>query len=331
MNAVIQKRSDFLVENWKLIRKDFLGEDSLFVTIAAASYADKERSADVEYLKDCKELLKDRSGFFSGLRGNSEFILATRMALNGNPEKYLDDVKEVYEKFQKGKFFDSAYRVLAAMTICDANRQADADAIIEKTDALLKSMNREHPFLTSDEDTGLVVLLALTNKSTEDILAELEESYKQLKKGLSFHDNAVYSLAQVLTSYEGNVEEKSEKALELFNEFKKQGAKYGKEYELASIGVLLNLDISKEALISEIIEVSDYLKENKGFGTFSMSESIRLMFATTLVSGAYSSDTQAGKAASATGAIGRVVAEQTASFIAIMAATSSVVNSSSSN
>ena len=106
------------------------------------------------------------------------------MALNGNPEKYLEDVKAVYEKFQKGKFFDSAYRVLAAMTICDAGKQADADAIIEKTDALLKSMNREHPFLTSDEDTGLVVLLALTDKSQEDVLAELEESYKQLKKGL---------------------------------------------------------------------------------------------------------------------------------------------------
>lgn len=329
MNEVIQKRSDILVENWKLIRKGFFGEDSLFVTIAAASYADKDKTVDVEYLKDCKKLLKDRSGFFSGLRGNSEFILATRMALSGNPEKYLDDVKAVYEKFQKGKFFDSAYRVLAAMTICDAGRQAEADAIIEKTDVLLKSMNREHPFLTSDEDTGLVVLLALTDRSTEDILAELEESYKQLKKGFSFHDNAVYSLAQVLTSYEGNVEEKSTKALELFDEFKKQGAKYGKEYELASIGVLHNLNVNKEALVSEVIEVSDYLKGNKGFGTFSMSQSIRLMFAATLVSGAYSAEDRTGKTTSATSAIARVVAEQTATFVAIMAASAAVTSSSS--
>jgi hypothetical protein len=330
MNIEVKKRSDYLIENRQLIHKDFSGENSLFVTIAAASYADKDKTVDVETLKDCRKLLEDRNGFFSGLRGNSGLILATRMALSGNPEKYLEDVRAVYEKFQKGKFFDSAYRVLAAMTICDAGRQTDADAIIEKTDALLKSMNSEHPFLTSDEDTGLVVLLALSDRRTEDILTELEESYKQLKKGITFHDNVVYSLAQVLTSYEGKTGEKSAKALDILNEFTNQGSKYGKDYELASIGVLHNLDISKETLVSEIIEVADYLKGNEGFDESSMSQAIRLMFATTLVSGAYSAEDQSGKATSATGTTARVVAEQTAMFVAIMASLATL-NSSSTN
>ena len=138
MKTTVQRRCELLVENRQLVSKASVLESSLLRAVAAASYTEKDMSADVDQLKDCIKLLKKKQGAFSYLRGNTMLIIASRMALSGNPEGYLDDVIAVYKVFQKGKFFGSYYRVLASMSICDAGRSAQAEEIIEKTNALLK-------------------------------------------------------------------------------------------------------------------------------------------------------------------------------------------------
>ena len=107
--------------------------------------------------------------------------------------------------------------------------------------ALMKS---KHPFITTSEDTCLAVILAMTDKSVDDILNELENTYVTIKSRFTFHENAAYSLAQVLTAFEGDYESKCGKALDLFNEFKTVGSGYGKEYELASLGILTNISMN---------------------------------------------------------------------------------------
>ena len=329
MKNTVQRRCDLLVENRQLVSKASVLESSIIRAVAAASYTEKDMSVDVDQLKDCIKLLKKKQGAFSYLRGNSTLIIAAKMALSGNPEGYLDDVIEVNKVFQKGKFFGSYYRVLAAMSICDAGRAAQAEEIVEKTNILLKGMSKSHPWLTSDEDTSFAVLLAMTDKSTEEILSELEDSYQYIKDKFSFHDNAAYSLSQVLTTLEGNYDRKGEKALEIFDAFKEAGSKYGKNYELASIGALVNVNMNTEELVSEVIEVADYLKDNKGFGMLDMDKHTRLMLGTMIVAGSYSDEKAPVSASVTSGAIATVIAQQLCMYVAIMAASTSAAVSSS--
>ncbi len=331
MREVIERRTQLLVENQSIMSKGFFLEHSLTNAVVAASFAEKDKSADVEMIKEARKLLKEKTGIFSELRSYNELAVATRMGLSGNPEEYIDELLDVYKKFQKGKVFGSSYRVLAAMSICDQGKYSEADRLIEKTNELMKGMNKDHPFLTSDEDTCFAVLLAMTDKNVEDILTELEESYQILKKNLKFHDNAVYSLAQVLTAYNGNAEEKCNKALDLFDAFKASGAKYGKGYELASLGSLIDIDADKDAIVSEIIEVADYLKGKKGFGMLDMGKETRLMFGTMMVSGAYMSADHDANASAIGGDIGRIVALQTAIFITMMIVMTTTAAASSSH
>ncbi len=317
MREVIEKRTELLAENQATLCKAFKLEHSLTNAVVAAAFAEQDRTADPELIKESRKLLKSKQGVFSDFRSYNELIVSTRMALSENPEKYLEEVMEVYDMFQKGKFFGSSYRVLAAMSIVDQGKFSEADAIVEKTKTLLKEMNKVHPFITSDEDTCFVVLLAMTDKSVEDILTELEESYKVCKKNFAFHDNAAYSLAQVLTAYDGDFQSKADKAFDFFNAFKEAGTKYGKEYELASLGALIDIDADKNDIVNEIIEVAEYLKGKKGFGMLDMGKEGRLMFGTMLVSGAYLSGDKAN-ASSIGGDIGRIVALQTAIFITMM-------------
>ena len=331
MREAITRKCDLLIENWKLIHKGYWLENSSIAAIAAATFAEKDRSADVERLKECQKILKKKEGIFSEFRGNSELIVTAKMALSSDPERYLEDVTGVYKKFQKGKFWESNYRALAAMTICDVGKASEADVIIEKTNEILSGMNKVHPFLTSDEDTSFAVLLAISDKKTEVILEELEETYQILKKKFALHDNAVYSLSQVLSSYAGNAQDKADKAIEIFDAFAAAGAKYGKGYELASLGTLIGLNATPEDIASEVAEAADYLKSNKGFGAFDMGKATRLMFGTMVVAGENTDENYKVGASVISGAVARVVAEQTAMLVAIMAASTSSASSSSSN
>ena len=328
MKTTVQRRCELLVENRQLVSKASVLESSLMRAVAAASYTEKDMSADVDQLKDCIKLLKKKQNAFSYLRGNAMLIIASRMALSGNPEGYLDDVIEVYKVFQKGKIFGSYYRVLASMSICDAGRSAQAEEIVQKTDALLKGMSKSHPWLTTDEDTSVVVLLAMTDKSTEDILTELEDSFQYIKKSFSFHDNAAYSLSQVLTTLDGSHDKKGEKALEIYNAFKEAGSQYGKNYELASIGALVNVNMNAEDLVAEVIEVAEFLKSQKGFGKLEMDRYTRLMFGTMIISGIYSEETGSSSASVTSGALATVITQQLCIYVAIMAASTSVAVSS---
>ena len=331
MRNEVRKKCELLAENRQLINKVSLLENSLSVAIAAASFTEKDKTVDVDNVKDCLKMLRKKQGMLSELRGHNELVLASKMALNSNPEGYIDNVISVYKRFQSGKFFGSYFRALAAITICDAGKEAEADSIIEKTNDILNGMKKSHPFLTSDEDTCLAVLLAMTEKSTEEILKELEDSYQYIKKNFAFHENGAYSLSQVLTSLPGDFEIKGEKALSIFKAFSASGSKYGKDYTLASLGVLTNIDLNTDELVAEIIDAADYLKEQKGFGSLSMDKATRLMYGTLIVSSLLSDDSTAASASITGGTIATIITEQICMYIVMMSAASAAITTASSN
>ena len=87
--------------------------------------------------------------------------------------------------------------------------------------------------------------------------------------------------------------------------------------------------MNTEDLVTEVIEVAEFLKENKGFGMLDMDRYTRLMFGTMIVSGVYSDEKVSLSASVTSGALATVIAEQLCMYVAIMAATTSVSVSSS--
>ena len=330
MRENVKNRCDVVAENRDAISKEFFLENNMVEIIAGTMYAERGRTADPNHIKECRKILRKKQGAFSDLRNLNELILSAKMALQSNPEKYLDDVIEVYSKLRQGKFFGTTYKALAAITICDMDRASDADAVVEKTNRLLKGMKENHRFLTSDEDTGFAVLLAMTDKSVDDMLEELEEIFQQLKAAIKFHDNDVYSLAQVLVIQEGDAATKVEKTLRLYEAFQQAGVKYGKGYELASLGNLISLDMDVEELVKEIAEAAEYLKTKKGFKTLSLSSTTRLMFASMITSNVLSSENTASTQAVVSNAVAMIITEEIAIMIMLCAVTAATTASATS-
>ncbi len=288
MNDVVQAKCDLFTKNMEALTKPFFLESNLLMAVTAASYTHMNMDVDVPKIQESIKLLRKKQGIFSDFRSYNELAIASKISFKNDLEGYIDEIIDVYNKLQKGKIIGSSFRALAATVIADSGKAGQAEEIAARTDELMKAMNSKHPFLTSDEDISFAVLLAMTDKSVEAIIDEIEACYGILKPHFTLHNNAVQSLSEVLTINDYPVEEKCNKVFEMFEAFKEAGVKYGKDYQLASISALLYLDVDKKVLAEEIKEVAEILKNHKGFKMLDMSSESRLMFAAMIVADAYS-------------------------------------------
>ena len=89
MKEIIERRRELFAENQSILRKGFMLERSLTTAVVAAAFAEKNKTADVDLIKESKKLLKEKQGVFSDFRSYSELIVSARLALSENPGKYI--------------------------------------------------------------------------------------------------------------------------------------------------------------------------------------------------------------------------------------------------
>ncbi len=331
MNETIKNKCDLLTGNRDKMARHFKWNYSLMNLSAALVFTSAGKEPDVDRLEECAKILKKNASMFSSMRSQMETIVISKLSLADDPQQYMSDLKIVYDKLTKGSFFESAYMVQAAISILDAGKIDQVDEIIARYKDMYKKMEKEHPFLTSSEDIVFSVLLAMTEKDVDVIVSEMETCYDYLKKEkkIKVGGNEIQGLSEILVLSDGDMIEKCDRAMMLYNKFAERGTKYGKDYgEFASLGALVGIDMDAEALVDEIIETAEYLKDHKGFGGFSMDKKQRLMFAAMLVGDAYSSDSTLASSSFISSTVAMVIAEEVAMMVCIMAATTTTtVNS----
>lgn len=325
MKDSIKNKVDLLVENKAKIEKEFKWEYTLMHIAAALVYSAVDKEVDLERMKECRQILKKNTSAFSAFRDNSEAIIVSRMALADDPEKYLNDVKLIYEKLSKHRVFDSSFLIHGAICIYEAGRMDDTEIITEKYMELFKKMEKKHPILTSSDDIVFVILLAMTDKNVDTIFDEIEECYTYLKKEikLKVDSDELQGLGEILALSGGDIRVKSDKVVKLYNTFREHGVKWGNEYnEFAALGTLTDADtvigVDENVLVDEIVEVSDYLKTIKGFGDWSLDNKQRLLFAAMLVGDSYSINDKLLSSSTINSTVAMVIAEEIAIMMCIM-------------
>lgn len=285
MNPELEKKLELFVANKQALTKAYIFENDLNRMISSLTLTGKNRTVDIDRMKEVRKILAGKASAFSSLRYTMEMSVFTKMAVENDPEGYIDNVKEVYDKILGKRIIEYHSFVLAAMAIVDLGKKSDADRIIAKAWDILAHMKKVHPFLADENDFTFTVLLAMTDKDVDTIISDMEKCYSYLKKDLKIKADAdsIQSLCEILILSEGDLIEKCDRAAAIFNSFAEHKMKYGSYYEFASIGALVGLDIDKDELVELVIEVAEDMKQNKGFGAFMLSDRERLMFAAMLV------------------------------------------------
>ena len=319
MRELLQAGCELLSDNKNAIRSYFKWDMELLTVAGAVLFTSAGETVDIERMKNCRAILKSHEGGASALRGNMEIPVLAKMALAPDPEQYLIKLISIYDALQRGRIFASQSVAMAALTICDGLRDRDVTYVIDLTKQLMKRMSERHPFLTGEEDTPCAALLAMSGRNVDEIIDEMETCFAIMKKKFSFHSDAVQSLTQVLALCPGDPIKKCERVSAIYDAMVARGITYGKDYELASLGALVTIDMTPEELANEIADAAEFLKIQKGFGDWSMSKKTRLMFAALLAAQAYAPSSIAMDASVLCSTLCIVIAQQAAAAAAASA------------
>jgi len=314
MDSNLQTLCEQFIHNRDQIKKNNKMCSSYLPPICAHLYCTQGKTADEERLKACRKLIKEKTGVFSNFRGVMEMAFACMLALEEEPEVALDNALSAYTLLKKA-FTTSQYLPLAAFLLKD---EADMAGIIARGREIYQTMRKEHPFLTSTEDSVFAVLMAFSDKDNATLIEEMEACYTLLKEEFRY-GNSVQTVSHVLAMAEGTPAEKTSKLFELFDELRRSGLKYSKYYELATLAALSTLPVDVRQMTMDMLDVDTWLSHQKGYGFWGLPKATRLMHAAMIVSNAYATNPSLN-AAAISGTLAMVISQQIATMAAIAGA-----------
>ena len=320
MTENLRNKCELFLRNRNAISKKFMFEKGMMSIAAGLIFTGADREADIEKLDECRKILNKHPGFFSEYRDAVKLALLSEMALSETPEQYIEDVKAVYKKLHKGKFRDNSYMVLAAMLTCDLGKQESADEIVEKYNEIMKQMEKQHPILTDAQDISYVILLALSDRSVDSIISDMNECFDYLRKTrkIKAGPDSVQGLSEILALTDGDIREKCDKIISIYDILKDNKADIKGGYAFSALGALIGIDEAPEAIARDIMEADVFLDGCKGFDEKSVNKNQRLMFAIMLAAESCGSDSSVTSNTFINNALGIIKAKQIATMITII-------------
>ncbi|MBR3282199.1 MAG: DUF4003 family protein [Ruminococcus sp.] len=304
------------IENRNTVKKVFSSESSYIIPISANVFCVNDVMADADELKKCKKLIKKNEGLFSTLRGNIRSVIAAKLSISDDPENKLMEISRINALLKK-YFSTSDYSALLAVVLSERTSEDKVEDIAARGKEIYKLMKKDHPILTSNEDCVMAGLMAMSEKSNEDLLSEAEENFKLLRKKFS-DKNAIQTVSQILALADGSPEEKTDRLIQLYEMLKENGRKFGKSSHLSTLASVSILPEDLSVICKTILEADDFLSNQKGYGTFGLDKKTRLMHAAMLTGDYYQPADNLGASASA---LALVAAEEAMMCAAIVGAT----------
>src|SRR5690554_3087038 len=189
MENSIKQRTELFVRNRDIMKSNFKWDNSILHPLCACLYTEQEIEIDAGKIKSCKIIIKNNTKLFSTFRGTTLLVLATMLSLEKDPENKYKEVLNAYESLKK-EFRSSQYLPISAFVMANMVESIEYDRIAQKAKDIYLRMKKEHPLLTSGEDSGFAVMFALSDLTIDKAVDEMESCYQQLK-GNFFSANAV--------------------------------------------------------------------------------------------------------------------------------------------
>ena len=311
---------DEFIQNRDALKALFKWESAYIWPVCGISLTTHNTKANEEKLLKCNDVLKSSVGAFSTFRGYVRLPMVTQLSMASSPKNEMENVLAAYREL-KEHYYDSNYLPLAAVCVATLAQKQQYSQIATRSRELYDLMKKEHPFLTSAEDSIFAVLLSFSHLSNDQLIRKNEECHTILKDKFG-RGNPTQSLSHVLSLYDGDSSALCQRTFEIYDSLKRAGRSFSRLYELTILGVLAGEGNDVNSIVCDILDVDDYLSKQKGYGFFGLGKQYRLTHAAMIVS----SLTATGKnvttttAASISSAISVMAAQQAALCACVMAA-----------
>lgn len=330
VQEILLNKCDLFIENYQILKKNFIWDYSNMHRLGALFYANAGRKADPEAIKAAKEFIKENTGFFSCFKETTFFALAVMLSLEENPKETFRKTLKVYDEMKMDGFHSSVYLTLASFSIARQIPAEEIPAVINKAKGIYDAMKKEHRFLTSTDDYGYAAMLAMSDRTISQAIADMEYCYELLKPEFGA-GNSLQSLTHVLTLAEETAEVKCLKARKIYDTLSAKGCKFSKYNVLSALGTLVFIEEDVDTLGNEIKMIYERLLDAKGLGSWSLSKHERTMYASALVADAYIKDMKENPVSvSLSNSITNIIIAQQTAIIAATSASAAAAASSGS-
>ncbi len=285
MKPELEKLCTSFIDSMEAVREAFRWDDRAVYPVCANILCAYGREVDAERLKECRKWMEGQTRLFSRFRGKIRPILCCMLAATENPENRMAMADE-YHKLLKQAFKDTDYLALAALLLASSGEDGQIMERAARGRELFRRMDKEHPFLTNNTDSVFALILAMTDKTDDALIDDMEACYRTLKTEFSSSGD-VQSAAQVLAVADGKPDAKAQRVIDLYNALQEAGVAYGHTGELAPLAALSLTDVPIPTLVEEISEADAFLEQQKGVGDKKTKREERAMQAVMIVSNQY--------------------------------------------
>lgn len=331
MEELLREKADLMIANYHTLKGNFKWDSNLARHFGAVTHATRGRKIDVRLIEDIKNYLKEETGWTSYFRGTNGFLMANLLCFEDDYRGFFKNMVGAHERMRDAKFRKSPQLPLAAYTLVKECPIDDWDLRIDRMNAFYKKMKESHSWLTSADDYVFSAVLATTDLDLQDTSYKIEACYNLLNREGLHKSNDLQTLSHVLALGEEDVSVKCDKAIKLYLGLRDRKCKL--QYSgLATLGLLALITNDIDRITSEIVEVYDYLYEQRGYGLWSLDKSMRVILASTLVSDLYVDDIKKGVLQITLGnSINAIIIAQQQAAVASACAASAPASSSASS
>ncbi|OWA34038.1 hypothetical protein B9G55_17040 [Saccharibacillus sp. O16] len=281
MNPIDLDRLQRLAQNMQALKKEFTWHNVSASRLAALLWAIEDRTADPAHIRSVMGRIKQATSSFSSFRGLLSVALSATLSLKDDPERLLDETLDTYEQLRALKFKSSDYLVFAAYEIAEGAEPMRRAEVIERMHLFYDGMKANHRFLTSQDDYIFASILGLSELPVEAALKRMEDFYAELKPEFRV-SNSLQALTHVLTL--GQADPLTIGRLtELREAFKARRLRMDKDFTLPSLGLLALLPTDTQVIVSDIEDGFAYLRDQKGFGRWSITDQELLLLVSGIV------------------------------------------------
>ena len=266
MKKLLDALCDRYLINLGLITDLYPLEREILYPVCANVFCAADTEFELDKFTDSMSLIKSNPQMLSSFRSTLIPLIAALMSVSDDPRGEMEKYLGCYELLKK-YFKNSEHLALLSPLLVRIVPEDKTEESIKRGRQLYDRMKKEHRILTTKEDIAFAVMLAFSDKSDDELIEDMEQSYRILKK--SADNNSIQTVSHVLAMASGTPEEKCAKFSELYDNMLKKGRKYGKHYELAMLAALMIADFSSADIINDIMDVEAFLAKHKAFSDLS--------------------------------------------------------------
>lgn len=262
MKKRYKEKAEKMIQYYGELKKEYWFENDKVRHIIALNYSMEDRELDLTQIEAMKKHIKNKTNIFSPFRGIPMIFALSGLlcATSDTPKNKFDSLLNNEKILRDAGFNHSSYLPIALYALSSFCKEDDISKYANKAMDIYKEMKKKHPVLTSGDDYAFAILLA----STDNSRSLLDDYYDALTDRGFYISNGLQMLSHILVLSNKHIRDVVNHCEYIYNKLKDNNFKVAADYYPA-IGLVCLLDIEKNVLATDLIDVASYLRSQKKY------------------------------------------------------------------